>query len=324
MNRTFAIALALIGPALPLAAQSSSAACSPADDSTARQIIKTFDELRVCMLAFQGDSPIGDGPRAWMTTAARVILETQRPDDFRRMSMGIASGRVDWAINGKLKDYDGPSVAWRSAVVALLSQAGEAGDLREKVRYLRLQIDSLPQLRKRTTDEITATERRAVSLNQAIMKLQSDDRALRAQGSQMEQRIRSLQGQAARETMAAARATDGTSRTRAENAARQAEMEIRRLEDQLRRTDRQRLAIDAERRVPLLEQQLSNLRPDHTVALLRMTLGNLEALSVPALERELAELDADNRLRVLDAEIAKALAELRSRLGGTPESSRIR
>ncbi|MEO5568458.1 MAG: hypothetical protein ABIR92_08200, partial [Gemmatimonadaceae bacterium] len=324
MNRTLAIALALFGPALPLAAQSSAAACAATEDSTARQIIKTFDGLRVCMLAIPGDSAIGGGPRHWMTAAARVILETQRPDDFRRMSMGIASGRVDWTINGKLKDYDGPSVAWRSAVIVLLAKADEAEHLRGQVSYLRLQIDSLPQLRKRTAQEITATEQGAASLNQAIMKLQSDDRSLRAQVSQMEQRIRDLQGQADREAAVAARATDVTARTRAQNAVRQLELEIRRLEDRPFRTDRQRLAMDAERRVPLLEQDLADLRPDHTMALLRMKLGNLEALSVPALERELTGLDADNRLRVLDAEIAKALADLRSQLGPPAESARIR
>ncbi|MEO5568108.1 MAG: hypothetical protein ABIR92_06435, partial [Gemmatimonadaceae bacterium] len=187
-----------------------------------------------------------------------------------------------------------------------------------------MQIDSLPQLRKRTTDEITATERRAVSLNQAIMRLQADDRSLRAQVSQMEQRIRTLQGQANREAAVAARATDATARTRAQNAVRQLELEIIRLEDRLFRTDRQRLAMDAERRVPLLEQDLADLRPDHRVAMLRMTLGNLDALRIPALERELADLDADNRLRVLDADIAKALADLRSQLGPPAESARVR
>lgn len=311
MRRTMLIAFAMIGMARPAMAQSSAAACAPAEDTTVQQAVKTFDDLRVCMLAVQGDNALVGGPREWMTGAARVIIETQRPNDFRRMSIS-ANSRVDWTINGRPKPYDAASVTWRAAVVDLMAKVDEADGVRAKVAHLRVQIDSLPELRKRTDAEIAATEHRAREIRSAIASTRSRDRSLRSGISAMEQRLRQLESQLTRQRMS--NPPDAAARARVEAAMRETESQIKRQEDQIRNAEREQMALDAERRIPLMEQQLRDLRPEHTVAMLKLRLSDLDATSVPALERELVELDPDNQLRLLDAEVEKALARLRGLL----------
>src|SRR4051812_38002198 len=114
MKRVFRAALAAV-IATPAAAQSSLAACGPLPDSSSRQIIKAFGQLRVCLVATQVAVTDAERPREWAARGTQVIMETQRSDDYRRAA--IAADRVAWTINGRPATLDSLAERWQKAVI---------------------------------------------------------------------------------------------------------------------------------------------------------------------------------------------------------------
>lgn len=311
-RRTMGVVAMIAGFAFPLKAQSSAAACAPVGDSTMRQVAKTFGDMRVCMLALQGEYALDPAPRTWLKSADRVVFETQREGDFRRLS--TTSTTFDWTVNGTPKPYDEKATAWRDAVIDLLATVAEADELRAKSSHLRGQVDSLPQMREQLNRRIAVTEQQAKDIQSTIQLIKSSDRSLQADIGVLERNIQQLQNQISREQRAQADLKDMAAQQRQEARIRQLNSELRRMEDRLRASDTQLRNLDPEHRIALLETQLKDLRPEHTIAMARLQLGNLEGLSVVQLQKELDALDVDNRLKALDAETEKYRVRLLSLL----------
>jgi hypothetical protein len=302
----------LLLAALPAGAQSAAAACAPATDSAAHQVVKTFGDLRVCMLAFGGDS--AGGPRDWAVSARRVVLETQRENDRRRLM--VAGDVIEWAINGQPRPVDSTSQAWRAQVVALLAPAWEADGLRATTDKLRMDIDSLPVRHDRVQAQIDSVEKRAKFLRSTIQSIRSQDRSLRNDITSSQSRLNSLNSQLNAERSKTS-SSDPAVRARAEEAVRRLEEQVRRQEDIQRNAERRQVELDADKRIDSIERDLASLRPEHTAAMLRLQLRELDPSVIPELRHDLEILDAHSRLRGFDADVAAALARLRATLSSS-------
>lgn len=316
MTRRLAAALALaFSIARPAGAQSAAAACGATTDTTAHHFIRVYGDLRLCMLAFTTDSSAVEGPRAWSIKSSRIVYETQRENDFRRMA--IAGDVVEWTINGRPRAADSAAMAWREGVIGVLAPAWEAARLRDEVSRLRLHIDSLPALRQRAMARMDSIDQAVTRARARIASLQASDRAIRSDIANYEKRLRDLDAEAGRQR-AIANSPDPRVRERAEAALRAIEGQQRGVDDGLRGAERRREALDAERQIGAIELDIREMRPDHQRALLKLELGELDEENVPLLEQELVNLDAPNRLRYLDDAAEKALARLRASLPPTP------
>ncbi|HET9424007.1 MAG TPA: hypothetical protein VFO55_01445, partial [Gemmatimonadaceae bacterium] len=266
------IALALLSVgAPPLAGQSAAAACAITSEHYANQVVRTFGDLRVCMLAFGADP--GSAPATWPTTASRLVMETQRPSDIRRMMIG--EGRVEWAVNGQTRPADSTAIAWRRAVEDLLVNEWEAVMLRAKVAALRMDIDSLPARRNRIPREIDSIARLERNLRSRIMTLESQDRNSQARIAAHEQQLRQIQAEIRRQQ--SLRPPDAAGRARVEAVIAQLERAYSLEDARLRSAERQRESLDAIRRARLLEGELEELRADHNIAMRKLQLRELNA-----------------------------------------------
>lgn len=308
--RRFFISAWLVAALAPRAnAQSAAAACAASTDASARQFMRDFGDLRVCMLAFGGDST--GGPLTWAVSANRVVLETQRENDRRRLM--VSGDVVEWTINGQQRAVDSASQAWRVQVIGLLGPAWEAAALREDSARLRMDIDSLPVRHARYKAQLDTLEATVRQLNASLQSIRSGDRTLRSQIAATQSRLNSLNSQVLAE-QPRTNSPDPAVRARAEQTIRRLEEEIRRQEDIMRSAERRQQELDAERKVDAIERQLSNLRPEHTTTMLKLQLNESDPSMIPALQQDFANLDAGNRLRALDVDVAAALARLKATL----------
>ena len=290
-------------------AQSSASACGPLPQPTARQVLKVFGELRVCLLALN-DGPLdGDLPREWAARASTLVLETQRPDDNRRAAIGRTG--VSWTVNGREAPQDSLAQAWQKAVVDLADAVYQADQLRSRSAELRERIESLPARIAETRGRIDYVNRRANELNLKIANANRGDAALRSQITQAQSMLSNTEMRASRERARASSARDDRERAAAERAAQQLDQAAdgirRQIDDlQLKLMDgNSRLIADA-------QEELRALRPEHTLTLLRLELSSLETMNVDDLNREMQELDAPARQPALDAEVQAALSRLRA------------
>jgi hypothetical protein len=314
IRRLLAVVALTCAGALPLAAQSADAACGATNDVTTRQFIKVYGDLRLCLLAYTGDTVATEGPRAW-TRAPRAVYETQRENEYRRMA--IVGDSVEWTINGQPRPADSAAMAWRLQVIDVLQPAWEAAQLRGEVAGLRLRIDSLPALRARTVARMDSLEKRVAAARARVLDLRARDRSAQSNVTTQESRLHAMEAQLDRERTRL-NTVDPAARARAEKAVQQMERQVQSQERAVYDAQRKRDALDVDRQIGAIELDLRESRPEHQQAMLKLELGELDAESIPLLEQQLANLDADNRLRVLDAAADTALARLRTSLSIRP------
>lgn len=301
--------------AAPAGAQSASAACGETGDTTAHQFIRVYGDLRICMLAFTTDSAAADGPRAWTARSARMVYETQRENDFRRMAIG--GDAIEWTVNGQPRPADSAAMAWRQNVVGVLEPAWEAARLREEVSRLRRRIDSLPTLRQRAMARSDSIERALAAARTRIAAIDQARRSIEREIAGYEARIRELQGQASR-LQPRLGSRDSNVRARAESELEQIRRQEEQLDQALRRAQQRGDGLDADRQIRAIELDIRTMRPEHQLAMLKLELEELKEENLPLLRQQLHDLDADNRLRVLDAGVESALARLRRSFPPTP------
>jgi hypothetical protein len=303
------VSLVLAGSSL--AAQGSTAACGPAPDSTGRQLIRVFGDLRVCLLALTVGRLDNDVPREWAAKASTLVLETQRPDDNRRIA--ISGNTVTWTINGRVAPQDSVAQAWQKALVDLSEAVHEADELRNRTSALRMEIDSLPARIARTKARIAYVEKLDSDLNLRIMNAGREENAIRSQIRQIENARSTAEMRAA---SARSRANSGTQQERAaaEAAARGYEQQAMNLSRQADDLNRQLMSSNSSRIVAAAQDELRALRPANAIAMLKVELSGYQQTDVADLERQLQQLDAATRQPVLDGQVEAALARLRSTL----------
>jgi hypothetical protein len=302
MKPSLVFGLLIIGTAAR--AQTSLAACGPLPDSTSRQVIKAFGELRACLVATKVAGTDAVFPREWAAKGATVVIETQRPDDNRRLSLeGLL---VHHTINGREAPMDSVAERWQRAVLELLDAKYEADELRSRSTSLQLEIDSLPARLARTKDSLGLVESRASQLSGLILNAQSRRDRAELQVSGLEgQRDGYLQRADAAESEAAMTKDDNARRSalaRAQSYRAQAQ----RVSTQISGIMREAGGPEAMKSVARAQAELQAMRPEHTLAMLRLQLGNYEATNVDDLEAQLTALDAPRRLPELDARVEQA------------------
>ena len=315
MNMRILIAVGLpVVVAASAGAQTSMAACGPVPDSTARQQIASFDSLRVCVLATRVAGREAETPREWAAKGDVVILETQRPNDNRRAA--IVGSRVEWTINGRQAPVDSLAQAWQWAVVTLAEASFEADEMRRQIAELRSQIDSLPQKIAATKSRIAYLEKRDRQLNLEILNANNRENAIRADIRAMESRLAMAQSRVAAAERQAAAARDDRTRASAEAAARAAQQEVTRLSDAIMRAQRDAYGSESSRKVAAAQEELRVLQPSHNISLLKLQLSNYESIDLAGVEAQITQLDAPQRLPVLDARVEKARRDLLAVLEG--------
>lgn len=304
MRRLIIAAGLLLTTALRVDAQSAAAACAPS--ATERQVARTFGDLRVCMLAFGGDSDAG--PREWAVTARQVVLETQRDNDRRRLM--VFGDSIEWAVNGQSKAPDSASQAWRVQVIALLDVAWEAEQLRTTVAFLRMNIDSAPARRARLQADLDGLDGRLKHYRELPDRVRAQDRALRKQIADARAQISTLNAQLAAARLPTVRSD--AARAQAEGLAASIESSIRYEQNQIAELERKLTALDADKRIAAVERALAGLDRDEIAADLKAQLASLDTAALTGLREELRI--AEDRVRSLDEATAAALARLRKLL----------
>ncbi|MFL5385331.1 MAG: M56 family metallopeptidase [Longimicrobiaceae bacterium] len=286
-----------------------------------RIIQHSFGDLRVCALAedLRGDDDAR--PSAWAGRAARLVLETQREGDVRRME--ITGGRVAWSVNGAARPVDADAEAWRERLLALLDATWDLTQLRGRVSSLRGQISSIYGQRSSLLGEISSLRGQVSSLRGQIASLRGVESSLRGEISSIRGHESSLRGAISSERGAISSLAAGGDRDA--ERVRAHEAEIRRLEAEIARYDadarvreveRRIDALNTEQRVAAVERQLREFEVEGRVAGVERRIAGLDVEGrVAAIERQIAALDADRRGRELEARMEQALERLRAVLG---------
>ena len=307
MRRPLSIVLTAL-LATTAGAQSSIAACGPLPDSTSRQLIKAYGDLRVCIVATKVVGTEAETPGEWAAKGSVVILETQRPGDNRRSA--IVGNTVDWTINGQKAPQDNLSDRWQKAVIELLNASFDADELRVQATSLQEQIDSLPARRDAMAKRIRNIERVQAELNGQLLATQAAEARRRNDVMRLERQIDDYNRRGAAEERRASGLSNPQAKAAAEANARQYYQEAQRLGEQLRRLESSARSNDAELNRRGLEEELRSLTSDGNLALLRMKLDNYDSTKVEDLRALLTQLDAPQRLPALDARVEKARLDL--------------
>jgi hypothetical protein len=285
-------------------AQSSIAACGPLPDSTSRQQIRNFGDLRVCMVATKVVGTEAETPIEWAAKGAVVVLETQRPGDNRRAA--ISGSDVAWTINGRVAPLDSLAERWQKLVTEVLDASFAANELRSQDSSLRIDADSLPARRAATQKRISDIERLQAELNRQLLAEQTRESSLNGQLQRLEAQRDDYQRRAAAEERKAAGTRDERSRSAYEANARSYYAQAQNVSEQIRRLESDGRNSSSSRRIAELRQQLGASTADGNETLLRMKLANYDSTRVEDLRQQINQLAAAQQLPVLDARVEKA------------------
>lgn len=283
--------------------QSSLSACGPKPDSAARQVIKVFTGIRVCLLASQLTSQ-EEFPRDWAAKARTLILETQRDGDNRRAA--ISGTNLTWTINGRPAAQDSLAESWQKAVVDYLDAAFQADELRRENARLQAEIDSLPLRIAAAKVRIAYLESRDRELNFAIMEAGKRENAERAQVARLQAALAAAESRASSARAQAGSARDERTRQSLEAQARAAEQQANDLREAVYAGERSSNTGASSRTVADAQEELRALQPGKNIALLKLQLANYESTKVEDLEQQIRQLDAPRLLPVLDAQAERA------------------
>ena len=288
-----------------------------------RLIQQTFGATRVCMLA-EGVGDHDGVPSTWIGRATRVILESRRDRESRRL--GIAGGRETWTVNGAARPAGAESTAWRQRMLAVLDPAWELSSLRGEESSLRGEISSIYGERSSLQGKISSLYGEVSSMRGEISSIGGEESSLRGEISSLYGELSSLQGEisSARGEISSLNASryDATDaeRGRIAERIRRQEAEIARLEKQIRDFDvegrvaaveRRIAALDANRKIEEMDRRIRAFDVDAKVRTVQERIAGLDVeRRVAEIERRIASLDVDRRARALEERLAQAVRAL--------------
>lgn len=289
----------------------------------------TFGDVRVCMVTFGYDGPDdAESPSEWIGHADRVILETERENDVRRLE--IDGGRRTWSINGRTATMDDGVDAWRRAMLDLLDTSWEISALRGRESSLRGEISSVHGERSSLLGEISSLRGEVSSMQGEISSLRGEESSLRGEISSIRGHESSLRGQISSErgaisSLESQRWERGADRDainarirRHEDNIRDIEREIDRYdtEARVRAVEKEIAALDTDRKVAAVERRIREFDVDRKVAEVEREIAKLNVdREVQGIEREIRDLDVESRVRDMTAQREAALDRLRRALG---------
>jgi beta-lactamase regulating signal transducer with metallopeptidase domain len=292
-----------------------------------RVIQKRFGDLRVCMVTEGFTGGDDHRPSGWPGRATRVILETDRPNDLRRME--IVGGRVSWTVNGQARGVDADADAWRRDLLDVLDATWEVSLLHGERSSLRGRISSIHGERSSLQGRISSLRGEVSSMRGMISSARGEESSLRGEISSIRGHVSSLKGQISSErgAISSLQASRWDRADRDDIAARirRHEDEIRRIEDEIvrydadarvREVERRIARLDTERKVEEIERRIREFDLEEKIAAVNRQLADLDVEGrVDRIERDIISLDVDDRAREMEERRDEALARLRATLG---------
>jgi len=285
----------------------------------------TFGDLRVCMITDGYDGPRdSELPSEWIGHADRIVLETERDNDVRRLE--IVGGRSTWSINGRAQSADDGSSAWRRALLDLLDASWESSTLRGRESSLRGEISSIQGERSSLLGEISSLRGEVSSMQGEISSLRGQESSLRGEISSIRGHDSSLRGQISSESGSISSLESQRWNRDVDVAARirRHEENIRALEDEIARYDaagkvraveREIAAFDVDARVAAVEKRIRDFDVDREVGRVEREIANLGVEArVRRIEGEVRALEVDSRIGRINTRRDEALDRLRALL----------
>jgi beta-lactamase regulating signal transducer with metallopeptidase domain/predicted nucleic acid-binding Zn-ribbon protein len=260
----------------------------------------TFGDLRVCMVTDGYDGSEFTTPSDWIGDAVRIVLETERDNDVRRLE--IDDNRTTWTINGRSVAMDDAARAWRSAILDLLDASWEVNMLRGQESSLRGEISSTLGERSSLLGQISSLRGEVSSMLGEISSLRGEESSLRGEISSIRGHESSLRGQISSERGSI---SSLESQRWERNADRDAiAARIRRHQDAIREIEDEIERYNADARVRAVERRIDELATDRKVAEVERRIREFDVeRRVAAVEREIANLGVERRVQGFEREI---------------------
>ncbi len=294
-----------------------------------RIILKSFPDVRVCMLAEDG---AGDDetvkPSEWPRRARRTLIEARSGKRVERLELTREGGghRVLWTVDGKEQPFDGAAQDWRERMLAVLDSSWEISRIRAEVSSLQGEISSLHGEESSLQGQISSLRGEVSSLQGQISSVQGNQSSLVGEISSIQGHVSSLQGQISSEqgaisSLEATRSlASDAERARILDRVREHETEIARVEKALRdyaaetkidEVERRLRALDVEKQVRTIESLIRSLGTDTKVAEIEKRIRDLDVEGkTRAIETRIEALRADERTRVLETRRDQELKDL--------------
>jgi hypothetical protein len=282
-----------------------------------RIIQKNLGDLRVCMVAEDaGASTPSERPSQWPGRARRVVLESRRGTDVKRLEIATygTGQKVSWQVGGADRTFDAAAEQWRDRMLAVLDTTWEISSLRGQVSSLMGDISSLRGDESSLRGDISSLMGDVSSMRGDQSSIRGDESSLRGDISSIRGHLSSLQGSISSEqgSISSLRAdgyrSDDSARIR--DAVTRHENEIARLEREIRAynadakvaaVQRQIDALDADKKVEAIEAQIKKFDLEGKVAAIEKQIAALDvAGKTAAIEKQIDTLDADRRTRQLE------------------------
>jgi chromosome segregation ATPase len=311
-----AVALALSTLVLAAAqpdAGSGSACWSDRPSGNDRVIQEKFGGLRVCMVAEDaGAWTSGERPSQWPERARRVVLESRRGNDVKRLEIAPdgTGRRISWQVGRANRTFDTAAQQWRDRMLALMDTTWEIARLRGEVSGLAGEISSIRGEESSLRGEIASLRGDISSMREKQASIRRDDSKLRKEVEAVRGRVGSLQESIwwARSRKSALEV--GGSRPDAfRDQIDRYELEIARLERELKDAEvygreqavwRRINALDADRKVDAIEAEIKKFDLDGKVKAIEKQIAALDvAGKTAAIEKQIDALDTDRRVRQL-------------------------
>jgi beta-lactamase regulating signal transducer with metallopeptidase domain len=296
---------------------------------TDRIIQKSFDDVRLCMLAEgAGDPNTSARPSQWLDRSPRVVMESRRGRAVQRLE--IAAARTSWQVDGSERPFDAAAQQWRDRMLAVLDTTWDLSTLRGQVSSLRGEISSIRGQESSLRGEISSLEGQVSSMRGHASSVQGEESSLRGRISSIQGHVSSLRGAISSERGAISSLTasryglEETDRARIATRIAQHDAEIARIEREIRDYDaegqiaaveRQIRMLDAAGKIAAIEAEVRGFDLQGRIAAVDRRIADLDvAGKVAAIERQIQSLDADRRSQQLEAQREKELKQLEAAL----------
>jgi chromosome segregation ATPase len=279
---------------------------------TDRLILKSFGDLRLCMVAEGiGDRDWSVPPSQWISRARRVVMEAQRGTSLQRME--IEGGRTLWSVASRAQTADAAADQWRDRMLAVFDTTWEISSLRGRESSLRGQISSIRGQESSLRGQISSYRGIVSSYRGQISSIQGGESSLRGEISAIQGRESSLRGAISSERGAISSLRASDYRSTAADRARIDEM-VKRHEDRITIIERQLREFNAPARIAAVEKQIAAGEVDRKIAAVEAEIRAFDVDGkVAAIEKQIAELDVTGKVAAIEREIAALDADRRVR-----------
>jgi len=290
-------------------------------------ILQQFGDVRICMLAENVDQDNAK-PSQLLSTAGRVVLESERGGAGDRLELTRDAARTSWQVNGRERVLDAAGREWRDRMLALLDSVWDRSMLQGQVSSLRGRISSVRGEESSLLGQISSLNGEVSSMEGEISSIRGHESSLNGEISSVQGHVSSLRGEISSEQgaisslNASGYTADSTERARIASRIADHEAAIKRIEQEIddydaaarvARIQRQRDDYDASTKVAAVEARIAGFDLGAKTAEVERRIRALDVDGQVALfQRQIDGLDADRRTAALDSQIDDQLRRLQA------------